>query len=405
MSPSLPAAERERRRHAQATVRRRRRGLGALAALAAGLGVVVGASTSDGPTSGSDAASVCREPGPGSARAAAGQRVVVRMESRAEPGLLRQARKGEIGGVILFPDPEIERQRLAAELDRLQAAARRGGNPPLLVTIDQEGGIVERIPALPPRQAPAAIALHDDLAAARREGRDTGSALAKVGISVNLAPVLDVPASPEQFMAPRAFGSTPEQVSRLGLAFAAAQDRAGVAATAKHFPGLGRARENTDFAPSAIDAGRSRLEADLVPFRDAVEAGVRLVMVSSASYPALDSRLPAVFEPRIVDGLLRDELGFAGVVVSDDLLAPAITSRRSRHEAALAATRAGVDLLLYAQAPAPGVARRLAAQAARGRLDDETLRASCERVLALKESLAEPPHDAATVLSPPWREL
>jgi beta-N-acetylhexosaminidase len=314
--------------------------------------------------------------------------VMVRMEGRATGELLAQARAGEIGGVVLFPPSDIAGDRLAGELKRLQGAARDGGNPRLLVAIDQEGGIVERLPALPPQLSPYTIAQNDDRQAASLEGRATGFQLREIGIDVNLAPVLDVPLSEDQFMAPRAFGSTPEQVERLGLAFAAGQRREGVAATAKHFPGLGRAIENTDFAPTAIQTSRAGLRADLAPFQAAIDDGIELVMLSSAAYPALGARGPAVLSPEVATDLLRGKMGFTGVSISDDLLAPAIAAEYPRRDAAVRASAAGVDVLLFAAEDAPGIAHGLAGAVQTGELDETALRASCERIVALKERLA-----------------
>lgn len=366
--------------------RRRRIALGAVAVLSALGGVLVGAGASG------DGSKTASEPGfcapPHAVAGIAGQSVMVRMEGRATAELLDQARSGVIGGVILFPPSDIAGDRLAAELRRLQAAARQGGYPPLLVAIDQEGGIVERLPALPPQLSPFTLAQNDDRQAALLEGRATGFQLREIGIDVNLAPVLDVPLSEDQFMAPRAFGSTPEQVSRLALAFATGQRREGVAATGKHFPGLGRAIENTDFAPTSVETSRAGLRADLQPFRAAIEQGIDLIMLSSAVYPAFGGRGPAVFSPAIATDLLRGELGFAGVTISDDLLAPAIATEYPRREAAMRASAAGVDVLLFAARDAPGIAAGLAGAVKAGDLEETALRESCARIVELKELLA-----------------
>ncbi len=365
--------------------RRRRRLVGALAALAAGAGAIVGAGA------GEDADEAAFEPGyceRETVDLVAGQSVMVRMEAQATPALRRQARKGEIGGVVLFPPSEIAGERLAHELERLQAAAAAGKNPRLLVAIDQEGGIVERLPALPPQLSPYTIAQNDDRDSAVLEGRATGFQLRELGIEVNLAPVLDVPVSDAQFMAPRAFGSDPAQVARLGLAFASGQRRESVAATAKHFPGLGRAAQNTDLGPTSIATSRAGLRSDLAPFRAAVEQGIELIMISSAVYPGLGSRAPAVLAPEVATALLRDELGYTGVTISDDLLAPGISAQYPRREAAARASAAGVDILLFASQNAPRIAAGLVAAAGTGELDEQALRDSCTRVVQLKERLA-----------------
>jgi beta-N-acetylhexosaminidase len=366
--------------------KRRRRALGLLAGLAAVGGAVVGAGTED------DSHPIVAEPSYCDLQPllrVAGQGVMVRMERQATPELLRQARSGEIGGVILFPPPEIPGTKLAAEIERLQRAATEGRGPRLLVAIDQEGGTVERLPALPPALSPYTLAQNDDRQATTLEARATGFQLREIGIDVNLAPVMDVPISEDHFMTPRAFGTDPAQVEDLGLAFAAGLRREGVAATAKHFPGLGRAVENTDFAPTTIATTRAGLEGDIQPFRAAVEAGIELVMLSSAVYPRLGSRDPAVLSSAIATGLLRDELGFTGVTISDDLLSPAIAAGHPRREAAVLASAAGVDVLLFAADDAPGIAAGLTAAATAGELEETAMRTSCERVVALKERLAE----------------
>ena len=369
------------------TARRRRGALGIVAALAALGGAVVGAGAGGGESPVAKPPGLCEAQSPGALRRVAGQGVMVRMEGRATPELVHQARSGEIGGVVLFPPPEIRGDRLAAELERLQAAALSGGNPALLVAIDQEGGVVERLPSLPPQLSPLGMGQNDDRRATELEGSATGFQLRELGVNVNLAPVLDVPLSGDQFMAARAFGSDPAQVARLGLAFAAGQRKEGVAATAKHFPGLGRAVENTDLAPTTIATSRAGLTGDIQPFQAAIGRGIDLIMLSSAAYPALGSRAPAVLAPEVVTGLLREELGFAGVTISDDLLAPAISAAYARREAAVLASLAGVDILLFAADSAEGIAGGLVAAVASGELDEAELRASCVRVVGLKERL------------------
>ncbi|MDQ3571595.1 MAG: hypothetical protein M3383_01895 [Actinomycetota bacterium] len=371
--------------------RRRRRALAACAGLSGLAGVIVGAGAGEdhSPSPPLPPPTVCDRTGPAATALIAGQRVMVRMESRAVRPLLAQARRGEIGGVILFPPADIEADRLAAQIERVQAAAREGGNPPLLVAIDQEGGIVERLPALAPQLSPVALAEQDRAARARREGSAGGLQLRGLGINVNLAPVMDVPSSEAQFMAPRAFGDNPAKVARLALAFATGQRSESLASTAKHFPGLGRALESTDLAPTTIDAPRSALISDMEPFRAASEAGSELIMLSSAAYPGLGSgATPAVLSPAIAGELLREDLGFQGVSISDDLLAPAIALSYSPREAAIRAAAAGVDILLFAAQGAEGVARALREARASGRIAEEDMRASCARILALKESLS-----------------
>jgi beta-N-acetylhexosaminidase len=309
-----------------------------------------------------------------------GRRLIVRMEAEASPTLRRQAARGEIGGVILFPPP-------GTEVADRQRAASSAGEPPLIVAIDQEGGDVKRLPELPPEMAPPEIAAQGP-AAAREQGLATGRALTRIGVNVDLAPVLDVPATADSFVASRSFGSTPASAAENGAAFAAGLAEGGVAATAKHFPGLGRSAVNTDLEPSEVVATEAELRADLEPFERAIADGIALVMLSNATYPPLDRRLPAFASEPIAASLLRGELGFAGVTITDDLDAGAVTARFDREEAARVGVSGGSDLLLFAQTSRPGVLEALIRDAERGRLEEARLEESCARVLTLRESLA-----------------
>jgi len=315
-----------------------------------------------------------------------GQRLMVRMTGSATSQLVGLTRRGAIGGVILFPPPDISPAEMSREVGRLQRAASEAGNPPLLVAIDQEGGPVKRLPAGPPERSAAALGAAGDAGAARAEGGDTAAYLERFGVTVDLAPVLDVPGA-GSFVADRAFGTDPDTVSRIGVAFAEGLAAGGVAATAKHFPGLGSATVNTDLAPSVVEASRRELRGDMAPFRAAVEAGIGLVMLSNATYAGLDPDAPAGLSARIVREL-RERLGFDGVVITDDLRAGAIASTHSAPDAAVEAARAGADILLFARATEPEEINRVLLRAARnGRLDRGGLEESYLRIAALKEGL------------------
>lgn len=379
---------RRRQRPAGTVFRRRRRvAAAALAAAAAAAAVAIEAATGDGrvgPTPGR-IEELRREAVPD--RELIGQRLMVRMDGVATPELARQARAGEIGGVIAFPPPGQPADGLAEEIAELQREARRGGNPPLAVAIDQEGGEVKRLPDGPPERSPSELAAPGDEPAARREGRATGRFLAGLGIDLDLAPVLDVPSSPSSFISPRAFGADPRAVAANGVAFAEGLESGGAIATAKHFPGLGRAIANTDLERSEIDASRRRLDEDLAPFREAIARGIPAVMSANATYREIDPDLPASLSPAIVDGLLRGELGFDGAVITDDLGAGAVRALMAEPDAAVAAARAGNDILLLAQAADGGDALAALEKAARrGELERADLERSALRVLALKET-------------------
>jgi beta-N-acetylhexosaminidase len=208
---------------------------------------------------------------------------------------------------------------------------------PLLILVDQEGGFARRLTWAAPWHSTAELG-RLGVAQTQREAAAAAVALRRAGVDVDLAPVTDT-LGPGGFLRGRSFGSDPSLVSRLATTFIRALQAGGVAATAKHFPGLGAARQNTDNRVVSVRT------TQLGPFRNAIDAGVKLVMVSSAAYPKLDpSGTPAVFSKSIVSDLLRGTLGFRGVVVSDALDAPAAARTPNAPVRALAA---GVDLLLY----------------------------------------------------------
>jgi beta-N-acetylhexosaminidase len=319
-----------------------------------------------------------------------GTRLVVAMRGTAPSAdLLARVRRGEVAGVILFRGNVVGPGQVRALTDRLRAAARAGGLPPPLVAVDQEGGLVRRLSWAPP--APSAAELGAlGATAARRVGVRTGRALRAVGVDADLAPVADVPAVRGSFLAAqqRAFSTDPERAAVLVAAFASGLNDAGVLATAKHFPGLGRATRSTDLYRVAIAAPAARLAPGLVPFRRLVDDGVPLVMLSNAAYAAYGGG-PAVWSRRIGRDLLRGRLGFAGVTLTDALEATATTWNTTVPEAAFRAAAAGVDLLLVtgSETSSGEVYARLLAAADAGELSRASLEESAARVLALRRSL------------------
>ena len=315
-----------------------------------------------------------------------GQMIVVRMPGHVPtPAFLARIRAGQVGGIILFSE-NFGPAGPSALVARLQAAAAQGGNPPLLVGIDQEGGIVKRLrgaPSLaPPQMSSAAIA--------QSQGNATASNLGRYGINVDLAPVLDVGRG--GFITPRTFGHTPQAVAVRGTAFARGLSSGGVIATAKHFPGLGYATMTTDATSVVVHASRSQLLADLLPFRTAIAGGIPMVMVGTATYPSLGVKVPAAVSRPIVTGLLRTALGFHGVVITDALSTGAVTKYLSPSTAAVQAINSGVDMVLAAGTTSTGADATSKAAfasvltAARtGRLSAQTLTAAYQRIVRLKQ--------------------
>ena len=323
---------------------------------------------------------------PPTVRELVGQRFVVAMDGTSPSrALLGRVRRGEIGGVILFGSNIENPTQLRRLTTALQEAARTAGRPPLLIATDQEGGRVRRVPWAGPLPSTTALGQLSP-AAIRVQALASGRALRLSGVNVDLAPVADVPRA-DSFMAleERTFSAVPATVAGATVAFAKGLAGARVAAAVKHFPGIGRATRNTD--RSAVEIGASRAElsdADLVPFSAAIAAGAPIVMISNATYPALDSK-PAPWSPRI-QSLLRGELGFQGVTISDALDGAAATRGRGLASVAALAAQAGVDLLLLTGSEVSSAAayERVAAVAERGGISPVALRASYARIVALK---------------------
>ena len=323
-------------------------------------------------------------------RQLAGQRIVVGYAGVRVPAwLLARVRRGEVGGVIAFARNIRSRGALAAQMRRLQRASRPLGVP-LLTMIDQEGGLVARLPGAP-SGAPAQMGRRG-AAYVRRQGRLTAANLRAAGMNVNLAPVVDL-GRPRSYQARtgRAFARSPSAVAALGSAFAGGLQQGGVAATLKHFPGLGGVTRDEDALIQTVGLTRGTLQrADEAPFVAAIRAGARLVMTSTARYPALDGTRVALLSRRITTTELRGRLGFRGVAITDDLDVTAMRGLAGPGTLALRATTAGNDLLLFAQDP--DRARRgldaVVAAVRAGQVSRAALLASVRRVAALRAAVA-----------------
>jgi beta-N-acetylhexosaminidase len=231
-----------------------------------------------------------------------------------------------------------------SQLRSLTAGLQRAAGGDLLVSVDQEGGMVRRLRWAAPRRGQPA---QRTPALAREEASQGGHDLRSVGINVDLAPVADVALSPDSIMRARAFPGGAARVAELTRAAVGGWAGTGVAATAKHFPGLGAARVNTDAARVTIRRSRAQLQSvDLLPFRAAIDSGVPMVMASHALYPAFDVRRIASQSKAILTDLLRTQLGFRGVVITDSLEARAVLSRSSVESAAVRSILAGADVVL-----------------------------------------------------------
>lgn len=333
-------------------------------------------------------------PAPAAARPAltprqlVGQRMVFAYGgSRPPAALRRRIRRGEAAGVIVFSRNVRSAAALRATLRSLQSIRRpKGLRAPLIVMTDQESGPVRRIPGPPP----SSRAQTRSMAAARADGRATARTLRRADVNMDLAPVADVGRPGAALVRERrTHGSSPRRVARLVRAFASGLRKGGVLATAKHFPGLGASRVNTDAAPARVGLSLSTLRrVDAAPFASLIAGHVDAIMLATAIYPALDER-PAAFSAKWIGGELRERLRFRGVTISDDLQTPAVRAFGSIARRAARAAQAGIDVPLFVGSYGAGAqaANGLVAAARDGRLSRAGLEESALRVLRLRARL------------------
>jgi beta-N-acetylhexosaminidase len=323
-----------------------------------------------------------------------GQLLSVGFEGTTAPAeLLARIAASEIGGVMLFRPNIADPSQLASLVATLRAAAP--AEAPLLVSIDQEGGVVQRLRAPATVWPPMlGVGAAGDPARTTAVGRALGEELAALGIGWNFAPVLDVHTNPANpVIGDRAFGTTPATVVTQALAFWRGLRGAGLVGCGKHFPGHGDTHTDSHHDLPVVPHDLERLRrVELAPFAAAARAGMEALMTAHVLYPALDPDHPATLSRRIATELLRGELGFRGVLVSDDLGMKAVADRYPIGELAVGTIEAGVDHLLIRESVARQVASLEAiVRAAEAR---STLRARVEesaaRVAALKAACTVP---------------
>lgn len=294
-------------------------------------------------------------------------------------------RERNIGGVLLLGHNMEGGRQTAALINSLQelSLATEPGKP-LLVAVDQEGGEVSSAPWVTPQPAAAEVGAVGDPAAARRIAAQTGRELRRAGVNTNLAPVVDTGFGAA--IGSRSYGEDPERVAAMGAAAVRGYESAGVVSAAKHFPnhGVAIADSHVDL-PVVNHDMETILSYDLPPFRAAVEAGVPMVMVGHLLYPAIDPNRPASLSPAAVE-LLRRELGFDGVIITDDLGMAGASGGGSAGRTAVEAVKAGADLLIVVgpprdQAEAYGAVLEAVET---GELTRGRINASFERIMEIK---------------------
>jgi beta-N-acetylhexosaminidase len=321
-----------------------------------------------------------------------GQKLVVRMDGTTPSAdLLARARLGQIGGVIVHRKNFSSVSGLRAITRRLQQAASLGGQPPLLIAVDQEGGQVKTVSWIPPTLSPPQMGALGSGVTAVSQGQATGAALRRLGINTDFAPVADVPASRTSFLyrQGRTWSFVVHRTARMSGWFGIGLGRGGALATAKHFPGLGQATRNTDHGIVRITASKATLAPGLRPFKTAVANRVPLIMLSNAIYTAYDPWNGAGWSRTIGTYLLRGQLGFRGVTITDSLDGAAHARSQPSSSLAVRAARAGTDMLLLtgSEPSSQRAYQALLGSATSGRIDRARLLASYRRILILKAKL------------------
>jgi len=308
-----------------------------------------------------------------------------------------------VGNVILFSRNVDDAQQIHELTERLQMIANEGGHLyPLLIAIDQENGIVQRFgEAVTLFPGNMALGATDSEEVAYKVALATGHELKALGINMNLAPVVDVnnnPANP--VIGVRSFGENAQQVARLGAAMVKGYQAAGIVSCLKHFPGHGDTAIDSHLALPTIPYTLERLEElELVPFRRGIEAGAECVMIAHISFPALTNHdmSPASVSPVIVQGLLREQLGFKGVILSDCMEMNAISKTFGIEQAAVMALGAGVDMVLISHnhVRQRGSIEAILNAVQKHELSPQIVQQAAERVLRLKARVgASPTHTA-----------
>lgn len=309
-------------------------------------------------------------------------------------GIKRSIHDQDLGGLILFDKNIVDAKQVTTFTHHLQ---REAGDIPLFLGIDQEGGVVKRIPGGTNLPGQMALGATRDTVLAKAAGQLTGEELKALGLQVNFAPVLDINSNPDNpIIGMRSFGSDADLVTRLGLATITGLQQSGVMAAVKHFPGHGDTTVDSHLGLPVLTHNRERLEAvELKPFQAAIENGVDMIMTAHIAFPAIDNEhvtslkdgssvaIPATLSKKVLTGLLRDELGYEGLIISDAFTMDAIADHFGENKAVVRAVSAGVDIILMPQDTS--TAHQTLVNAIKsGNISTETIHASVKRILETK---------------------
>ncbi|QHW32059.1 hypothetical protein GZH47_15410 [Paenibacillus rhizovicinus] len=302
------------------------------------------------------------------------------------------------GGFIVFDKNIVNAEQLTTLTDGLQAEEAKAGDIPLFLGVDQEGGVIKRIPGGTNLPGQMALGATGDAGLAEAAGKLTGEELKALGLQLNFAPDLDVNSNPDNpIIGKRSFGSDPDLVSSLGLATMRGLKASGVIAAVKHFPGHGDTTVDSHLGLPVLMHDRNRLdEVELKPFKAAVASGVDMIMTAHIAFPAVDDEhvvslkdgssvpIPATMSKKVLTGLLREELGFKGVIISDAFTMNGIAEHFGEAQAVTRAVNAGVDIILMPQDPA-AAQRTLVKAVQNGSVPMVRIHDSVKRILSLKD--------------------
>ena len=318
------------------------------------------------------------------------------------PSNAEMVKQQGIGGMILYAANMTKK----SQTTNLIATAQAHAQIPMLVMTDEEGGYVDRLQQLyGPRPTASQIGATNNTTYAKGEGKKTGQDMAALGFNADFAPDVDVQqvAGPDQIT--RTFGTTPQQVTKMAGAWMTGMQNAGVAVCLKHFPGLGDAKTDAHLDLPVIKESRAQIEAnDLAPYRNLIATGqVQMIMTTDLLMPALDPKLPAEISPTIVTGILRQELGYDGVVVTDALYMAGIADKWSEPQAGVLAIEAGDDMLVGAFSPyMVGLTiSALKAAISSGQITRARIDESVRRILTLKMRMGLLPIPTGVAPVPP----
>jgi beta-N-acetylhexosaminidase len=304
----------------------------------------------------------------------------------ASAEIFGRLRRLDLGGIALSASNYVDQGQLSTLAGEAAAVAKRSRHLPPWVFASQEGGDLNSFFDLPPSKAPADL---PSAAAAQSEARSSASSLRQLGVNAVLGPVVDVGSTETgSALGARIYSDDPEEVSAYAKATVSAYRAERVFSAVAHFPGLGATDQSTQDGPATVGLGLDELrERDLIPFESAIDAGVPGILIGSALYPFSDFTVPASLSPLVDTQLLRRELKFKGVAMTDDLADPAITTLHTVPEAAVQALRAGADMIYISGTVGDQQAAYIAVLRAvqRGRLPRRRLDEAIGRILLAKQ--------------------